>query len=194
MSTEMTILLIIVAIVLIVAMWFVSRRQRSEALRERFGPEYDRAVEELGDRRQAESELEARRKRVEAFELRPLSERDQERFAAAWKSTQAHFVDDPSAAIREADQLVNEVMKTQGYPMGDFEQRAADISVKHPNVVTNYRAAHEIALKNERGAARTEDLRQAMVHYRALFEELLERRVITSMDGHDEEERHARAS
>jgi len=188
----MTILIIVAALVLLGVMWFAGRRQRSAALRERFGDEYDHTVAEFGDRRQAESELESRRKRVEDFDIRPLSARDQEHFVADWKGTQAHFVDDPSAAIREADQLVGELMQTRGYPVGDFEQRAADVSVNHPTVVTNYRAAHHISIENDRGAASTEDLRQAMVHYKALFEELLEQRIRTGLD--HGEDTYARAS
>ncbi len=192
MTPQMTILIVVLAIALLAIMWLAGRRKRSADLRDQFGDEYDHTVREFGDRRQAESELEARRKRVEAFDIRPLSGQDQQRFASEWKTTQAHFVDDPNAAIGEADRLVRDLMQTRGYPMGDFEQRAADISVNHPNVVTNYRAAHSIALDNERGAADTEALRQAMVHYKALFEELLEQRVITLPV--DQEDRHARAS
>jgi hypothetical protein len=131
-------------------------------------------VTEHGDQRGAQAELEARQKRVEQLDIRSLSPSDRARFADAWRATQAHFVDDPSAAIGEADRLVTDVMKARGYPIGDFEQRAADVSVDHPRVVENYRAARDTALRNERGQASTEDLRQAMVHYRALFEDLLE--------------------
>jgi len=191
-STEMTILIVVVALVLLGVMWFAGRRQRSANLRERFGEEYDHTVDEVGDRRQAESELEARRKRVEQLDIHPLSGQDQERFAKEWKSTQARFVDDPSAAIHDADRLVGELMQTRGYPVGDFEQRAADVSVNHPNVVTNYRAAHNISLDNDRGGASTEDLRQGMVHYKELFEELLEMRIITEL--RNGEDRIARAS
>jgi len=169
--------LIVVVLIVLGAVWFLARKRRSDKLQERFGPEYERAVSDFGGRGQAESELEARRRRVEQLNVRPLSAPDQERFAIAWRSAQARFVDDPSGAIAEADKLVGELMQTRGYPVGDFEQRAADVSVNHPNVVTNYRAAHLIALDSERGAASTEDLRQAMVHYKALFEDLLESRV-----------------
>jgi len=174
----MTALLIVLAVVALVAIaaaaWFFMQKRRTEQLREGFGPEYERAVRETGDRTKAERELEARRERVEALRIRPLSAEQQQRFAGAWRQTQARFVDDPGGAVGEADNLIGEVMQARGYPVGDFEQRAADISVDHPEVVTNYRAAHRIAGAQERGEAGTEDLRQAMVHYRALFEELLE--------------------
>jgi hypothetical protein len=167
--------LVVVALVAIAAAaWFFLQKRRTEQLREGFGPEYDRTVEEVGDRRRAESELDARRKRIAALDIRPLTPDERARFADAWQATQARFVDDPDAAIGDADQLVGEVMQTRGYPVGEFEQRAADVSVDHPEVVSNYRAAHRIALDRERGGAGTEDLRQAMVHYRALFDELLE--------------------
>lgn len=169
---------IILAIVLLVVIgavaWILWQRRRSQELRERFGPEYQRTVNELGDSHRAESELAAREKRVEKFNIRPLAAQEHQRFTDAWSSIQSHFVDDPTAAIQQADQLVTDLMQTRGYPMGDFDQRAADISVDHPHVVENYRAAHQIATANEDGAADTEQLRQAMVHYRALFEELLE--------------------
>jgi FtsZ-interacting cell division protein ZipA len=175
---ELWLAVVIAAIVIIaviaVAAWMIAQRRRSEALRKRFGPEYERAIEEHGDRRQAESELEARQKHVERLYIRPLSAEERDRFSAAWRTTQARFVDDPKGAIAEADQLIAEVMRTRGYPMGDFEQRAADISVDHPLVVENYRAAHRIAQASERGEASTEDLRQALVRYRSLFDEMLE--------------------
>ena len=182
MDTGTLIAVIVVALIVLGVVWFLARKQRSAKLQERFGPEYERAVSEFGGRGQAESELEARRKRVEQLSIRPLSGPDRERFANAWRSTQAQFVDDPSGAIAEADKLVADLMQTRGYPVGDFEQRAADVSVNHPNVVTNYRAAHLIALNSERGAASTEDLRQAMMHYKALFEDLLETGVQTGGD------------
>jgi hypothetical protein len=172
--TLIVIIIVVALVVVAVGVWMYLQKRRTEQVRERFGPEYDRAVTEHGDQRGAQAELEARRKRVEQLDIRPLSPADRERFTAAWRATQAHFVDDPSAAIGEADRLVTDVMKVRGYPIGDFEQRAADVSVDHPRVVENYRGARDTALRNERGQASTEDLRQAMVHYRALFEELLE--------------------
>jgi hypothetical protein len=192
MTTETLILLAVIAAVIIAMVWFATRKRRSDDLREHFGPEYDTAVNEFGGRSQAESELEARRKRVEKLNIRPLGLQDQQRFASSWQATQARFVDEPSEAIVEADRLVGELMQTRGYPVGNFAQRAADISVDHPEVVKNYRAAHDIAMDNERGGASTEDLRQAMVHYKALFEELLETR-ITSIPIREEQDR-ARAS
>jgi len=177
MDTSVAILLVIIVVIAIgVVAWTFLQKRRTEDLRERFGPEYDHTVSELGDERKAEAELEARQKRVERLNIRPLESAERERFAMAWRSTQAQFVDEPAAAIAAADRLVAEVMRERGYPVGDFEQRAADVSVDHPNVLENYRAAHTIALRNERGETNTEDLRQAMVHYRALFEDLLESR------------------
>ena len=160
--------------VIAVAVWLYTQKRRTEQLRTSFGPEYDRAVREQHDTGKAEQVLEERKERVERLHIRPLSEQDRERFAERWRSVQAQFVDDPKGATTEADRLVGEVMQARGYPVGDFEQRAADVSVNHPRVVEHYRAAHGIAQRQERGEAETEDLRQAMVHYRALFEDLLE--------------------
>lgn len=168
------VLVIVLLIVIGAVAWIVMQRRRSEELRERFGPEYQRTVDELGDPRRAETELAAREKRVEKFDIQPLTAQEHQRFTQAWGSTQSHFVDEPTAAIKQADRLVTDLMRTRGYPIADFDQRAADISVDHPNVVENYRAARLIAIANEREAASTEQLRQAMVHYRALFEDLLE--------------------
>jgi hypothetical protein len=151
-------------------------QRRTEELRKRFGPEYDRVINERGDARQAESELAARQKRVDRLDIQPIELAERERFIEAWRATQARFVDAPAEAIKDADRLVSEVMQARGYPVGDFEQRAADVSVDHPIVVENYRAARAIALANERGESGTEELRQAIVHYRALFEDLLETR------------------
>ncbi len=172
-----TVLIVVVAIALValaIAAWIVVQKIRTNRLRGRFGPEYERTVAEVGDRRKAEDELEARRKRVAKLTLRPLSQEEQERFGSEWAAAQARFVDDPKGAVADANRLVKEVMQARGYPMGDFEQRAADISVDHPRVVSNYRSAREIALRCETGKAGTEDLRKAVVYYRALFEELLE--------------------
>ena len=166
-------ILVVLVVIAVAAWWFVRQRQRTQ-LRERFGPEYDRAVREHGNPRRAESALKEREKQVEQLEIRPLSPVDHARFTEAWRATQARFVDDPTGAVTEADRLVAEVMRTRGYPVGNFEERAALISVDHANVVTNYRAARRIAQANERGEASTEDLRQAVVHYRALFEDLLQ--------------------
>jgi hypothetical protein len=172
---DITIALVIVLLIVIGAVaWILIQRRHSEELRERFGAEYQRAVNEHGDQQRAEAELTEREKRVSRLDIRQLNQQEYERFSQAWRATQARFVDEPVAAIKEAERLVVDLMRTRGYPTGDFEQRAADISVDHSNVVENYRAARAIAISNERGEADTEQLRQAMVHYRALFEDLLE--------------------
>jgi len=163
-----------VAVVVVASVFVMIRNRRSDRLRGRFGPEYERTVRESGNIRKAEATLEARAARVERFHIRPLMPDDAKRFADEWRKVQAQFVDDPGNAVTQADRLVGEVMTARGYPVGDFEQRVQDISVDHPNVVMNYRAAREIAEQHQRRAASTEDLRQAMVHYRALFAELLE--------------------
>jgi hypothetical protein len=165
---------LIVALIAVVA-WANAQRRRKQSLRlqQRFGPEYLRLVNELG-RPKAEAELAARERRVAALTLRPLPAADAAKFRDAWVAIQARFVDDPKTAVIDADHLVYDLMAKRGYPMGDFEHRAADISVDHPSVVSNYRAARAIALRDERGEASTEELRKAVVHYRALFEELLE--------------------
>jgi hypothetical protein len=166
---------LVVAVVAVIAWANAQRkRRRSDGLRQHFGPEYDRAVNELHDRGKAEAELEARRKRVSKLTIVPLSVGEAARFKQSWDVLQARFVDDPKAAVVQADQLVYELMAKRGYPMGDFEARAADMSVDHPRVVSNYRSARAIALADERGEADTELLRRAVVHYRALFDELLE--------------------
>jgi hypothetical protein len=172
-SRTLTVFLVIL-VGLAVAVWIYLQKRRSQQLRNRFGPEYDRVVEQSRDRRRAETELESREKRVERLHIRSLSANDLRRFTEGWRSVQGQFVDDPKGAVREADQLVGEVMNARGYPVGDFEQRAADISVDHPHIVENYRAAHGIAVRDQRGEVNTEDLRQALVYYRGLFEELLE--------------------
>ncbi len=164
---------VIVIAVLIVAAILWSRRRRSDHLRERFGPEYDRAVEAKGNRAKAEADLAEREKRVEKLDIRPLDSNERRDFIARWEDVQARFVDDPARAVAFADALLGEVMKARGYPVSDFEQRAGDISVDHPGVVEHYRKAHEIALRHERGQASTEDLRQAMIDYRALFDQLV---------------------
>jgi hypothetical protein len=173
-STSIWLVLAIAVIVIVAVLWLTMSRRRSQQLRDRFGPEYEHAVRTEKNVRRAEATLEARAKRVDALHIRPLSPEDSTRFDATWRGVQARFVDDPKGAVTEADRLVGEVMAARGYPLGDFEQRVADISVDHPDVVMNYRAAREIALVHARGQASTEDLRQAMVHYRALFKDLLE--------------------
>lgn len=163
---------VIVIVVLAVA-WIVLQRRRTEALRRRFGPEYDRTLREHGPGK-AESVLAQRERRVEKLHLRDLAADERERFVTEWRQVQARFVDDPNAAVADADQLVTRLMQARGYPMSDFEQRTADISVDHPKVVDNYRAAHEIALRQRRGDATTEDLRNAVIYYRSLFDDLLQ--------------------
>jgi hypothetical protein len=158
-------------VVVLLAVWAASRKRRTSDLREGFGPEYDRTVEEAGSRREAESELAERQKRREELDIRPLAPGTRDRFADRWRTVQERFVDDPNSALNDAHVLVVEVMRERGYPTDDFEQRAADVSVDHPHVVENYRAAYAIS---QRGDADTEQQRQAMVHYRGLFDELLE--------------------
>lgn len=186
MDNPVVIVLVIALVAAIgAAIWLYMRNRRTEHLQERFGPEYDRALTEHHDQRQAERELEQRAERVDHLKIRPLDGEERDQFAQRWQSVQAQFVDDPSSATDDADQLVGEVMAARGYPVGDFEQRAADVSVHHPRVVEHYRAAHEIAMRNARGNADTEQLRQALVHFRALFEDLLE----TTTPAHSEARR-----
>jgi len=170
-----TLLVLIVALVVMFAVaWVFLRTRRSKELRTHFGPEYDRVIEEKGSQKRAEAELVQRERRVKNLSIRPLTREVCTRYAEMWNAQQARFVDEPKAAVVEADHLVEEVMKERGYPVGEFDQRAADISVDHPRVVENYRAAHEITLREKSGQANTEDLRAAMVYYRDLFRELLE--------------------
>ncbi len=172
-------LTIIIAVIVVAAAaavigFLLMRKRRSQALREHFGPEYDRVVQKEGDVHRGEDVLQFRAQRREKLQIVPLSQTSRADFANRWTGLQSLFVDDPKGAVLQADRLVNEVMQVRGYPLGEFDQRAADISVDHPVVVANYRVAHEIALRDSRGQASTEDLRKAMVHYRSLFEELLE--------------------
>ena len=154
--------------------WLYTRRKQSHRLQEHFGPEYDRTVDELGSRTKGESDLKAREKRVERLDILPLAPPEAARFSEAWQALQGRFVDNPKGVVVQAEQLVRELMEKRGYPMGDFERRAGDISVDHPDVVANYRSAQAIAVRDQRGSADTEELRKAVVHYRALFDELLE--------------------
>ena len=175
-TIELTLIIALAVIVVAgIAAWlFLRKRRRTEKLRTRFGgAEYARAVEEAGSRRPAEAKLEDRIERVEEFPIRPLAPGDRARFVDSWQRVQARFVDSPGGAVTDADQLLGDVMSTRGYPVSDFEQRAADISVNHPLVLENYRAGHGIAVRQTQGQASTEDLRQAMIHYRTLFEELV---------------------
>jgi len=174
MDPKTVALIAIVAIVVVLAVvLIVIRRKRTEALQRRFGPEYDRIAREHGTQR-ADHILAERERRVENLPLRRLLADEREHFISQWRLIQAHFVDDPAGAVTDADLLVGRLMEARGYPPGDFEQRAADISVDYPRVVHNYRAAHEIALRHRRGEATTEDLRNSMIYYRSLFDDLLE--------------------
>lgn len=175
-SSTQIVIAIAVAVLMVagIAFWLFGRKRRTEKLRTKFGgPEYTRAVQEGGSRKKAEAVLDKRTKRVEGLHIRPLAAGDRARFVESWGKVQARFVDGPGGAVTDADQLLGDVMSTRGYPVSDFEQRAADISVDHPRVLENYRAAHQCALRQTRGQANTEDLRQAMIHYRTLFEELV---------------------
>ncbi len=175
MDTWLWIVLVVAAIVVIgVILWSVGRTRRSRRLREGFGPEYDRTVDQTGSRREAESALVERQERREELEIRSLSPAAHDRYSSAWAATQARFVDDPAGAVSEADRLVRDVMEDRGYPTGDFEERSDLVSVDHPRLVEDYRAGHAISLASSRDEASTEDLRQAMKHYRSLFEDLLE--------------------
>ena len=165
---------VVVLALIAVGAWLFYQKQQSHKLQERFGTEYNRTVNELGSRTKGESELKAREKRVERLEILPLAPPEAARFSEAWHALQGRFVDNPQGVVVQAEQLVRELMEKRGYPMGDFEQRAGDISVDHPDVVANYRAAQAIAVRERRGSADTEELRKAVVHYRALFDELLE--------------------
>ena len=173
-------LVIVISVLVIIAIaaaaWIYAKKTKSQRLQRKFGPEYDQTVERLRNREVAEAELQQREKRVERFHIVPLSMQDSSAYQESWTAVQSRFVDDPSGAVEEANQLISEVMKKRGYPVTDFEQGAADLSVDHPAVVTNYRAASRIAEHNRRGGAETEELRQAFVHYRVLFDDLLESR------------------
>jgi hypothetical protein len=169
-----TLLLVVVIVVLIAVVgWLLYDRRRSSELRSTFGPEYERTVEDAGDRRAAEGELRKRKERVQALEIRPLGDADRQRYSTEWRQVQALFVDEPKAAIDDADELIGRVMEARGYPVADFDQRVEDVSVDHAAVVEHYRAAHAIAERRDDVDTDTEALRQAMVHYRALFEDLL---------------------
>jgi hypothetical protein len=175
MDTRILVLVIAaVAVIIVVAALLVMRRRKSGQLKQRFGTEYDRVVQQNGGAGRAENILAEREKRVEKLSIHPLSAGDRERYEQQWALVQRLFVDDPSLAVTEADQLVTTVMGARGYPMVKFEQRAADISVNYPGVVQNYRSAREIVLRHGKGQSTTEDLRQAMVYFRSLFDELLD--------------------
>lgn len=173
---EIVIIVVVAIVVLAAAGYFYmssQNKKRTDDLRGRFGPEYEKTVVDTGDRKHAEAELQERERRVSKMDIRSLSETQRQDYAEQWRSIQARFVDNPAGAMNDADTLVNQVMTARGYPMGEWEARSADISVDHPQVVANYRAARAVSDKNDAGEANTEDQRQAIVHYRALFDELL---------------------
>jgi hypothetical protein len=165
--------ILLIALVIGVVAWLVMQKRRTFKLKRRFGPEYDQTVSEFGSREKAEAELTSREKRVAGFSVVPLTPADAVRFTQAWSALQGRFIDNPKGVLLDADLLVRELMAKRGFPVGDFEHRAADISVDHPGVAAAYRAAQEIAARNERGEADTEELRKAVVHYRTLFDELI---------------------
>jgi hypothetical protein len=173
MDTQLMSIIAEAVIVAAIVARFLLRRQRSARLRRRFGSEYEWTVRDAGGVRKAEAALEARAARVARLHIRPLPSEDVEQFAEGWRLVQAQFLQDPRGAVTQADRLVDEVMHARGYPVGEFDQRVEDISVHHPNVVRNYRAARAIAEQYPRGQASTEELQQAMVHYRTLYAELL---------------------
>jgi hypothetical protein len=173
LSPVMLVLIAGLVLAIGIALWMYIQKERTQKLRSRFGPEYDKAVAEHRDRGHAESELHKREERVAKFKIQPLKAEDRSRYSEDWRREQSRFVDDPRVAVNHADTLVQDVMKRRGYPVGDFDQNAADLSVDHPRVVENYRIAHEIALREGQGVSNTEDLRKAMISYRALFEDLL---------------------
>jgi hypothetical protein len=169
---------LVIVVVAAILVWYFLRQQRSKKLKSQFGPEYTHAIHQYGDQAKAEDVLVARQKRREKLQLRSLSAPERDTFANQWHDTQSKFVDDPARSIQDADRLVCEVMTTRGYPMLEFENRADDLSVDYPLVVKNYRAAHAIASRHDEAQASTEELRQALVYYRDLFDELLEAHVV----------------
>jgi hypothetical protein len=172
-TTQLVLVAVIFLIIGGVVAMAVMRAQRTRRLKERFGPEYERAINEIGDKRHAEDELDARLAHVNTLKIRPLSAEEVNQYALEWQKTQTEFVDEPLTALQKADRLIREVMKAKGYPVEDFEQRAADISVDYPELVTDYRGLHLIAVKEAEDKVSTEEMRQAMVHGRALFENLV---------------------
>lgn len=182
LTPAMMILIVIAILAIGAAIWMYMQKKRTQDLRTRFGPEYERAIDTHGERTHAESDLEKREKRVARFKIRSLRDDERAKYSEDWRIEQSLFVDEPRTAVKHADALVQDVMRQRGYPVSDFEQNAADLSVDHPRVVQNYRVAHDIAVRDARGQSSTEDLRKAMVSYRALFEDLLEQRVDTRVE------------
>ncbi len=179
MNTSTVIILVLAIAVIALAAAMLLQRSKTRKLRSKFGPEYDRVVDREGNTRRAEAVLDSRQKRIEKLEIRRLSPDECQRFAEQWRVVQERFVDDPRQSVADADQLVNKALEARGYPMADFEQRAADISVEHPRVVEDYRIAHDVAVRDRRGQTSTEDLRLAMQHYRNLFEHVLDTKLTT---------------
>jgi FtsZ-interacting cell division protein ZipA len=175
MDTWIWVLIAVVAVIVIaVVVWSAFTKRRTTALRDQFGPEYDRTLQQTDSRRETETDLSARRERREQLDIRPLTTAAQERYSSQWEQVQSRFVDQPAVSLGQADELVLQVMRERGYPIDDFEQRAADISVDHPEMVEHYRAGQAVSRSAASSDATTEDMRQGLVHYRALFEELLE--------------------
>jgi FtsZ-interacting cell division protein ZipA len=175
-----TIVVLVLVILGVILGLLFARRQRSKRFQDQFGDEYDRTVQTMGSEKKAQTELDERREHVEAMDIRPLSFEERKRYLADWADVQSKFVDEPGQAIVNADRLIMEVMQVRAYPLSDFEQRAADVSISYPALVSNYRAAREIAIKNEQHLADTEELRQALIYYRSLFDELLETEAVAS--------------
>jgi hypothetical protein len=173
MSTEGWVILLLVLVLLVAGGWYLAQQQKRKRLSGRFGPEYDRTVREAGSRSAAERALTEREERVAALQIRALNADERRRYSEEWRQVQARFVDEPRRAVEDGDRLIAEVMQRRGYPVADFDRRVEDLSVQHPVVVQHYRAGRDLALRSREGRASTEDLRQAMVHYRALFTDLL---------------------
>ena len=180
MNSTYIIIAVVLVLVIIGAILapIMARRKKSERLHDQFGSEYDHTVEVMGDEKKAHKELDERQKHVNSLDIQPLTVETRDRYLADWAAVQSRFVDEPGQAIVDADRLIVEVMQSRAYPVSDFEQRAADISVQYPTLVSNYRAAKEIATKNKQNEANTEELRQALIYYRSLFEELLETKTV----------------
>jgi hypothetical protein len=190
-TTNTTVIILAVVVAFIIGGMLgmlMNRRQRTKRLQEKFGPEYERTVSEIGNARQAENDLEARLDHVRTLDIRPLSADEIHHFRNEWQMTQAEFVDEPLAAMQKSDRLIREVMKAKGYPVEDFEQRVADISVDYPELVADYRGLHLIALKGGDEEVSTEEMRQAMIHGRALFENLVNKEVHME-DVHEQHEK-----
>ena len=175
MATWIWIVIAVVAVLVVLGVvWSALRARRTKALQERFGSEYDRVAADAPTKRAAEAELREREERREQFDIRPLEPEQRKAYRAQWQTIQARFVDDPPGSLAAADSLIQTVMRERGYPVDDFDTRAGDLSVDHPDVVENYRAGHGVAVAHDRGKAGTEDLRKAVQHYRALFAELVD--------------------